>query len=151
MNPSLTTIPELDNSLSFVMSLAQKQYRAISNQRLAQAFDITLEMVGAIKVLDHLGCIPQQQLADVLKRDRSVTKRLVDNCIKRGLIEASRSDTNRKARMLSLTEEGQRVNRESAPLLKQSSEEFFTQLSGEERQQLMGMLQKLVREDIRTE
>ncbi|MBY6186563.1 MarR family transcriptional regulator [Marinobacter hydrocarbonoclasticus] len=151
MTLSITSIPELDNSLTFMMSLAQKQYRAVCNQQLQQAFDITLEMVGAMKVLDHLGCIPQQQLADVLKRDRSVAKRLVDNCIKRGLIEAGRSDTNRKARMLSLTEEGRRVNQASEPLIQSISESYFEKLSDEERVMLKGMLHKLVRDDIRTE
>ncbi|MBY6093417.1 MarR family winged helix-turn-helix transcriptional regulator [Ferrimonas balearica] len=151
MNPSITTIPELDNSLTFMMSLAQKQYRAVCNQRLGEAFNITLEMVGAMKALDYLGCIPQQQMADVLKRDRSVTKRLVDNCIKRGLIEAGRSDTNRKARMLSLTDEGRRVNQECTPILHAISEDFLAQLSGQERQQLSDIMHKLIRDDIRTE
>ncbi|WP_028109252.1 MarR family winged helix-turn-helix transcriptional regulator [Ferrimonas futtsuensis] len=151
MNRTITAIPELDNSLTFIMSLAQKQYRAICTQRLQQEFDITLEMVGAMKVLNHLGCIPQQQLADVLKRDRSVTKRLVDNCIKRGLICAGKSDANRKARMLSLTEEGERVNLACTPLLKQVQTQFFEGVSEQEQRLLRGILEKLVREDVRTQ
>ncbi|WP_417346583.1 MarR family winged helix-turn-helix transcriptional regulator [Ferrimonas sp.] len=151
MNRTITAIPELDNSLTFIMSLAQKQYRAICTQRLQQEFDITLEMVGAMKVLNHLGCIPQQQLADVLKRDRSVTKRLVDNCIKRGLIRAGKSDANRKARMLSLTDEGERVNLACTPLLKQVQAQFFEGVSEQEQRLLRGILEKLVREDVRTQ
>ena len=151
MNKTITAIPELDNSLTFIMSLAQKQYRAICTQKLQQEFDITLEMVGAMKVLKHLGCIPQQQLADVLKRDRSVTKRLVDNCIKRGLIRAGRSASNRKARMLSLTEEGERVNLACTPLLKQVQDGFFEGVSEQERRLLRGILEKLVRDDVRTQ
>ncbi|USD38030.1 MarR family winged helix-turn-helix transcriptional regulator [Ferrimonas sp. SCSIO 43195] len=151
MTQSITSITALDNSMTFLMSLAQKQYRALCTQRLMAEFDISLEMVGAMRALQQLGCIPQQQLADVLKRNRSVAKRLVDNGIKRGLIEASKSDTNKKARMLSLTAEGHRVNEACTPVIQAISEEFFAGVTLQEQQQLMGILKKLVRDDVRVD
>ncbi|MGC3833882.1 MarR family winged helix-turn-helix transcriptional regulator [Moritella viscosa] len=106
MSKKITLIPELNENVAFMMGLAYKQFRTISNQKLAAEFDITLEMLGALRVLDYLGKVPQQTLSTALHRERSVTKRLVDNCIKRGLIEVHKSDINKKARYLALTADG---------------------------------------------
>lgn len=96
MHPVMTNIPELDSSLSFTLGLTYKQFRTIANQSLNTQFDITLEMLGALRVLDHLGEIPQQAVAEALQRERSVTKRLIDNCIKRDLIEAKKATPIKK-------------------------------------------------------
>ncbi|MCF1428100.1 MAG: winged helix DNA-binding protein [Shewanella sp.] len=63
----------------------------------------------ALPVLVNLREVPQQTLCDRLHRKRSVIKRLVDNCIKRELIVAHKSEQNKKARYLSLTDKGRAV------------------------------------------
>lgn len=148
MSKQITSIPELDNSAAFIMGLAYKQFRTIANQMLTAEFDVTLEMVGALRVLHHLGKVPQQSLCTALHRERSVTKRLVDNCIKRGLIETYKSDTNKKARYLAITAKGIKTKNEADENLKSVAAEFYSPLTDDERLLLLSLSKKLVQKDI---
>lgn len=148
MSKQITHIPELDSSAVFMMGLAYKQFRTIANQMLTAEFDVTLEMIGALRVLHHLGKVPQQTLSTALHRERSVTKRLVDNCIKRGLIEVHKSDTNKKARYLALTDKGIETKINADNKLKSIAQEFYTPLTDDERVMLLSLCKKLVQEDI---
>ena len=148
MNRKITLVPDLDNSPAFMMGLAYKQFRTIANQMLTVKFDVTLEMIGALRVLAHLGQVPQQTLSTALHRERSVTKRLVDNCIKRGLIEVHKSETNKKARYLAITTEGIATKNEAANNLQAIADEFYAPLTEEERPLLLSLCKKLVQEDI---
>jgi DNA-binding MarR family transcriptional regulator len=148
MSKQITLIPELNDSAAFMMGLAYKQFRTIANQMLTAEFDVTLEMVGALRVLHHLGRVPQQSLSTALHRERSVTKRMVDNCIKRGLIEVHKSDTNKKARYLVITTKGINTKNSADDQLRSIAADFYSPLSEEERELLLSLCKKLVQDDI---
>ncbi|WP_076408982.1 MarR family winged helix-turn-helix transcriptional regulator [Shewanella sp. UCD-KL12] len=146
-NETIIAIPELDSSPSFIMGLAYKQFRTIASQMLNAEFDITLEMLGALRVLTHLGEVPQQTLAETLNRERSVTKRLVDNCIKRELIIARKSDTNKKARYLVVTDKGLLVKKQASAKLQKVIDDFYSPLTSDEQKLLLSLCKKLIKED----
>ncbi len=148
MSKQISQVPELDDSATFMMGLAYKQFRTIANQMLTAEFDVTLEMVGALRVLHNLGLVPQQSLSTALRRERSVTKRLVDNCIKRGLIEVHKSDTNKKARYLAITAEGIATKTAAVHNLQGIAAEFYSPLTEDERVLLLSLCKKLVQDDI---
>lgn len=148
MSKHITAIPELNNSTSFMMGLAYKQFRTLANQALASELGITIEMLGALRVLTYLGEVPQQALAEALHRERSVTKRLVDNCIKRGLIAAHKSETNKKARYLALTEKGMEVKKKAHLCIQRVIANYYSPLTSDEQQLLLGLCKKLIQDDI---
>ena len=145
MTQNITAIPELDNNLFFIMGQAYKQFRTLANHALSNECDITLEMLCALRALNHLGSIPQQQLAETLKRERSATKRLVDNCIKRGLIKSEKSMTNRKTRLLCLTEKGVNVKNKADDILPPIVDDFCTPLTAAEKAVLLKLSKKLIK------
>lgn len=144
MNKDITNVPELDNSISFLMGVSYKQFRTLANQQISEKFEITLEMLGMLCVLAHVGKIGQQKLAETLKRERSVTKRLVDNCIKRGLIKVYKSDLNKKARYLVLTEKGLKVKKDAHHCVKIIASNYYAPLTLEEQQTLRHLCKKLI-------
>ncbi|WP_318465182.1 MarR family winged helix-turn-helix transcriptional regulator [Photobacterium leiognathi] len=148
MSQNYTDIPALNESLSFTMGLAYKQFRSLATSALATEFDITLEMLGALRVLSHLGEVPQQAVSDALHRERSVTKRLIDNCIKRELITVKKSEQNKKARYLVITEKGQDIAQKATQCITNINHDFFAPLSDEERDLLTKLNKKLIRHDI---
>ncbi|KLV09610.1 MarR family transcriptional regulator [Photobacterium aquae] len=148
MSITINDIPELENNMSFMMGLAYKQFRTLANQVLAAEWDITLEMLGALRVLAHRGEIPQQALAEALHRERSVTKRLVDNCIKRGLVVARKSETNKKARYLALTEQGQETKTQAHQRLQAIVADYYAPLSADEQRLLLSLCKKLIKDDV---
>ncbi|MCL1061620.1 MarR family transcriptional regulator [Shewanella benthica] len=148
MSKAANLIPEFDTSASFMMGLAYKQFRTLSNQALSTKLDISIEMLGALRVLSHHGELAQQGLAEGLQRERSATKRLVDNCIKRGLIEAHKSETNKKAKYLVVTEKGLKIKNEAAEIVTGIIEQFFAPLTLEERGTLLSLCRKLIKDDV---
>ncbi|MDX2322236.1 MAG: MarR family transcriptional regulator [Moritella sp.] len=148
MTKKITGVPELDNSAAFMMGLAYKQFRTLINQKVSTEFEITLEMFGVLRVLSHLGEIPQQTLAETLHRERSVTKRLVDNCIKRNLIEVHKSEINKKARYLALTEKGNITKKIVSKYIQQITTDYFSPLTSNEQQLLLKLSKKLIQDNI---
>ena len=144
---SITGVDELDTNAMFLMGLAYKQFRAKLALDMIEVSSVSLEMFGAMKVLSQYGSITQQQLANYLLRNRSVTKRLVDNAIKLGLIVASKSATNKKVKLLMLTAEGKQLVDECMPLVIDVSKQFQNNLSTAESKQLQHLLAKLVQTD----
>ncbi|WP_261816956.1 MarR family winged helix-turn-helix transcriptional regulator [Vibrio gallicus] len=129
------------------MGFAYKQFRAKVSHELFEALGISLEMFGALKVLNAHGKMTQQQLSDLLLRNRSVTKRLVDNAIKLNLIEPSKSETNKKIKLLALTIEGQKAVAECSPIVDKISHQLQDSLSKGESLQLTQLLAKLVKKE----
>lgn len=144
---SITGIDELDTNSMFLMGLVYKQFRAQIAVDMAEVSGVSLEMFGALKVLSKKDNITQQQLANCLLRNRSVTKRLVDNAIKLGLIQPNKSDTNKKVKLLMLTPAGKQLVAECMPIVTDISLQFQDRLSKKESQQLQSLLAKLVKTD----
>ena len=144
---SITGINTLDANPMFLMGFAYKQFRSEITSKLLANAGISLEMYGGLKVLNERGKMTQQQLSDLLLRNRSVTKRLVDNAIKLGLISASKSDTNKKIKLLTLTAQGQQTVVNCAPIVEHGTQQFLAALTNGEEQQLATLLAKLVKTD----
>ena len=148
MSQTIKIVPELESSASFMMGLAYKQFRTLANQALSTELGISLEMLGALKVLAHGGDMPQQGLAEGLQRERSATKRLVDNCIKRELISSYKSETNKKAKYLMITDKGLLIKEQAGSILSAIIEQFYQPLSAQERDTLLVLCRKLIKDDI---
>lgn len=145
---SITSISSLDSSPTFVMGIIYKQFRKISGPMLSQQFDITLEMLAVLRALYEKGSISQQQLADILKRERSAAKRLVDNCIKRGFVAAKSHPENKKIKLLIITKDGLQTLAQANVAITQLSNEFLAPLTKTEQTQLLGLAEKLFRHEI---
>lgn len=148
MSQTSKMVPELEASASFMMGLAYKQFRTLANQALSVKLGISLEMLGALRVLAHSGEIPQQGLAESLQRERSATKRLVDNCIKRELITSYKTETNKKAKYLAITDKGLQVKEQASVILSGIIEQFYEPLTAQERDTLLVLCRKLIKDDI---
>ena len=148
MKIQLKNIEMLYGSTPFMMGLAYKQFRSQSNIKLLSELNLTLEMFGALKVLAHCGPLSQQEVANILYRERSVTKRLIDNCIKRDLIIAGKAPQNKKIKLLYITDDGQLIQQKAKIIIHDVNKHFFANISNEENNQLLAICQKLVKEDL---
>ena len=104
------------------------------NLSVAQ-FDI-LAQVGAAKR------ITQQELADRLLVTKGNISQLLDRMEQRGLLTRCHE---RRANILSLTEEGQRLYEQVVPIQEELVAEHFAALSSQEANQLLRLLRKMDR------
>jgi DNA-binding MarR family transcriptional regulator len=109
---------DYDNVIGFVVSQA--------GYRLSQALLRAIESLGSdlrpreFAVLNRLhegGELTQIQLAELTYKDKPAITRMLDRLIERGLVRKVASPADRRAMVVSLTQEGEALRNAIAPLI----------------------------------
>ena len=88
--------------------------------------------------------IEQNGLADRLNIDRNTASLLVEQLVKKGLVERQVNGADRRARLLSLTSKGGRLFERLLPLLLSANESILAPISTRERKLLMALLIRVI-------
>jgi DNA-binding MarR family transcriptional regulator len=83
------------------------------------------------------------ELARCIDMDPGATTRLVDRLVAKGLVERTRSDTDRRVVQLHLTPAGAEVVQKVPPVLAGLNNDFLSGFSVEEWQQLRQMIERM--------
>jgi DNA-binding MarR family transcriptional regulator len=83
------------------------------------------------------------ELARWIDMDPGATTRLVDRLVAKGLVERTRSDTDRRVVQLHLTPAGQAAVQKVPPVLAGLNNDFLQGFSVEEWQQLRGLIERM--------
>ncbi|MEX3073491.1 MarR family winged helix-turn-helix transcriptional regulator [Vibrio alginolyticus] len=139
----VSPITILDQSPMFVCGVMQRMYRNRAQAELSRLNLITLEMASALAAVEEFQPMSQQALANAVLSERSVAKRMVDNLEKRGLVHVSKSETNRRLKMLSITEEGERALRQVQLIMSNLQKEYFASLTETESAEFFRLVRKI--------
>ena len=118
---------------------AQKQF----SERIATV-GLTPRAWGALNVLDKEGEITQHALCRAIGMDPSSMVATIDDLEAHGLVERRRNPNDRRAHALHVTDKGRTTLAEGRKLARQAQEELLGPLSRDEREQLHGLLLRLV-------
>ena len=94
-------------------------------------------------VLNDMGRITQRQLTKHLGIQPGSVSEVLFKLEAAGLILRSPSEIDRRTMDISLTEQGVAAAQEASALRKQRHDEMFSCLTGEEKAQLLGLLEKI--------
>ena len=112
------------------------------NQHLAEV-NLTVSQFGVLEALYHLGPMHQNQLAEkILKSTGNITM-VVDNLVKRQLVERRRDPDDRRCITIRLTEAGQQLMQELFPRHVAVVVEEMEVLEREEQRQLAALCRKV--------
>lgn len=139
----ISPITLLDQSPMFVCGVMQRMYRNRAQTELSRRSLITLEMASALAAVEEFGPMSQQALADAVLSERSVAKRMVDNLEKRGLVHISKCETNRRFKMLTITDDGKKALRQVQQIMKNLKQEFFSSLTEAESKEFFRLVRKI--------
>ncbi|CAM3944389.1 DNA-binding transcriptional regulator, MarR family [Pedobacter westerhofensis] len=78
--------------------------------------DISFEVLEIMKLLLKRDGMIQQELADVLFKDKSNMTYLIDNMVKAGWVTRKEDESNRRIKLIFLTEQSRELNHRLAPL-----------------------------------
>jgi len=98
---------------------------------------------GMLTILDAEGPVSQQELGRRAGVDPSTMVARIDALEQLGYVERRRSETDRRAYELFLTDEGQRVRAEMGEAATTWAEHFFRGLDAKERREFHALLTKL--------
>ncbi|MDV6250693.1 MarR family winged helix-turn-helix transcriptional regulator [Vibrio sp. EA2] len=139
----ISPISVLDKSPMFVCGVMHRMYRNRAQAELSRQSLTTLEMASALAAIEEFQPMSQQALANAVLCERSVAKRMVDNLEKRGLVQISKCDYNRRIKMLSLTADGQTTLHKVYEIMANLQRDFFSCLSESESLEFKRLVRKV--------
>ena len=139
----ISPISVLDQSPMFVCSVMNRTFRNRAQAELSRQDLMTLEMASALAALEEFQPMSQQELADAVLTERSVAKRMVDNLEKRGFVKVSKSETNQRLKILTLTKEGVEAVRKVDRIMTNLKQDFFSCLTEEESDEFFRLVRKM--------
>ena len=95
-------------------------------------------------IISQTGSTNQDNIAKILKMDKSSVAKIVNKCVEDGLVERRINPKNRREYILTLTPKGQKTVDELIVLVDQWQSEALSVLSEEEKDQFLNMVEKIV-------
>lgn len=112
------------------------------NRHLAEA-DLTVSQFGVLEALHHLGPLNQKSLGEKLLKSGGNITLVIDNLEKCGYVKRRRDPEDRRAMLISLTDEGEDFISDFFPRHLERIVEEFEVLDPEEKDQLAHLCKKL--------
>lgn len=109
-----------------------------------EAQGITPVQFAALAELAHQPGIDQRTLGRRIGFDTSTIGGVIDRLQARGLVQRAHSPDDRRVRLLSLTQAGQRLLQEVLPPMQRAQQRMLAPLAPAERPEFMRMLRQLV-------
>lgn len=134
---------KIERQPMFICGTVHRLFRNKVTTLLSEKQLMTLEMSRALVAVKENQPLSQQQLADIVQNERSATKRMVDNLEKRGYLTTYKSETNKKLKMLSLTELGDNELEKAKQTIVSVENEIFDCLTAEEFDVFLDLIRKI--------
>ncbi|MCU9847029.1 MarR family transcriptional regulator [Defluviimonas sp. WL0024] len=130
----------LDDQIGFKLRVANQRHLEIFATEMPE---LTPRQFAVMAKLDEEGTLSQNHLGRLVAMDAATTKGVVDRLVRKGLIAAVPSPTDRRRVEISLTAEGADQIREAIVVAARISERTARNLTPRELARLMTLLDKL--------
>ena len=115
----------------------------IFSQRVREAgYDLTPVQFAALDVLRFSPGTDQAGLADAIAKDRATTGAVIDRLEQKGLVARTVSGRDRRARELTITDEGNRIVEAVLPVVERLQKEILPGLDETEYRQFLALAAK---------
>ena len=132
----------LDESVGFLISKTSLKMKNHLYQHF-KPFDITSEQWGLLARLWETDRVSQKELADKTCKDQPNITRILDKLEGKGLIKREANPDDRRAFVVHLTDEGQKLKEVLVPIVKESLALALKGIPHDEVEQLKGLLNKI--------
>lgn len=134
----------MQNTLSYFTNILNKEFSEFCNEKL-QELDLSKGLLYFILYIGkHPDCSPGN-LSQDLHFDSGHTTRSIDKLVKSGFVIRNKSENDKRAYILQLTEKGQQAFISSYSLFSQWDEKIFENISKEDRKELILLMKKIVK------
>lgn len=105
--------------------------------------DLTLSQFGVLEAVYHLGPMSQKEIGQKLLKSGGNMTLVIDNLVKRGLVVRTRSASDRRVMLISLTDAGEELIGRIFPRHVDAITAEMSVLTAHEQDQLAALLRKL--------
>jgi len=135
--------PSLSNHVGYLLGQAHLQAFALATLALEDD-GLTPKHFGALTMISEGGPVSQSALVERSRIDRSTMVTVIDDLEAAGYVERRRNPADRRAYALEVTPAGAEWLRRAGRALRAAEGEMTHGLSVDEREQLVGLLQRLL-------
>lgn len=118
--------------------------RYLQNRLKKANLNITVEQWTVLTCLWKKDKITQQALSDITYRDKTSMTRLIDNLEKNSLVVRVPDSSDRRAKLIYLTQKGMDIEQQASKVIDEAVEETLKQLSDDEIQTCRNVLNKVL-------
>ncbi|MEV0277469.1 MarR family winged helix-turn-helix transcriptional regulator [Streptomyces sp. NPDC050610] len=106
--------------------------------------DLTGPQFTVLSLLCERGVTDQGTLGALAHLDKSTAAPLLERLRRRGLVDLAKDASDRRRKLVSITDEGRELAARLAPAVLRVNEQMLEPFSGEEREQLLSLLRRAV-------
>ena len=140
----ITKKSEVFSELFELAVTSNAHYRILIRRRFKEnKIDVTVEMLQVLNCLWKEDRRSQQEIADVLLKDKVSMTYLIDNLSKRKLVTRQESKTDRRIKIICLTSEGRALQEPSKKLLNEIRKVTSAGISKEELEACISYYRKM--------
>jgi DNA-binding MarR family transcriptional regulator len=138
-----TDITEIKDFTDAILNLRSSMKKYVQRKIREDKLDLTYEMLQVMSVLWSRGCMNQQEIADSIQKDKASLTSLLDNLAKRELIVRTEDLSDRRNKIISVTENGKQFEQQLSPLLDGYYESVQIGISKAELKSMTYLLQNM--------
>lgn len=135
----------LDMAGHLIRRLHQQATQTFVQRTQAAGFDLTPIQFAALDAIHAHPATDQARVAEMIAYDRATIGGVIERLEQKGWIRRVVSERDRRARELSLTEEGERIRTALLPIVQALQGDILAPLSDEERTQFLALARRAVR------
>lgn len=132
----------MNTSIGFKINEVALQIN-INFNKVLEPYGIAVEQRGTLEIIKNDPRVNQSVIANILKKDKTTISRGLNSLEKKGLIYKEESSTDKRAKMIKLTQKGEAILEESLETAKTFRETISSNLSQEELHTLFSLLDKI--------
>ena len=133
----------IENMAGHLIRRLQQISNAVFQERMkAAGYDLTSVQFAALSAIAQTPAIDQASLAGQIAYDRATIGGVVDRLETKGFVTRSPRKTDRRAREVSLTQDGARLLAEVTPIVEALQADILKPLSEVERSQFLQLARK---------
>ncbi|WP_419771078.1 MAG: MarR family winged helix-turn-helix transcriptional regulator [Candidatus Marinarcus sp.] len=133
---------KMNTSIGFKINEVALQIN-INFNKVLEPYGIAVEQRGTLEIIKNDPRVNQSVIANILKKDKTTISRGLNSLEKKGLIYKEESSTDKRAKMIKLTQKGEAILEESLETAKTFRETISSNLSQEELHTLFSLLDKI--------
>lgn len=132
----------LDMAGHLIRRLHQRSTQAFALRTQAAGFDLTSVQFAALNAIQAHPASDQASIAELIAYDRATIGGVIERLEQKGWVRRVVSAKDRRARELSLTEEGARIHGELLPIVRQVQDDILQPLSEAGRADFLDLMRQ---------
>jgi DNA-binding MarR family transcriptional regulator len=142
--PTDTNITELAKDLSRAMAEMRNYLRLFLQSKIKEhELDITFELFEVVIFLYKKDGVNQQEIADVMIKDKSSMTYLIDNLVKRDMVTRIEDENDRRNKLIFLTEKGKSLRSKLDPWIEEIYEKATAGIKAAEITKAIKLVQSM--------